>query len=1040
MTVINTSSDILASVFTAEDKARLPVYQGELLMTDHGAGCYTSQTTMKRWNRKNELLADAAERAAVLADIIGAVPYPGEALKQHWIRFIWHQFHDDLTGTSIPEAYEYSWNDEILSLKGFAGILQHSISAIAQAMDTDIKGIPILVYNPLSFSREDIVEGIVRFDKLPPAVKVFDSEGREVPSQFEIAGANSVKVVFLAKAPAIGISIYEVRESLAGYPHKTGLEAGANYLENPYYRVSVNSQGDIASILDKLSGRELLSQPIRLQLLEDIPEEWAAWEIDYSDIMAEAKAVVGGEPVIKIDENGPVRVTMEIARQCGDSQFLQRISLAAGEAGRQVVFDNQIDWYERETLLKAAFTSTAANDSVTYDLGCGVISRAVNTPRLYEVPAQQWADLTSSDGSFGMAVLNDCKYGWDHPDKNTIRLTLIHTPGIVSSRWEWVGDQRTMDFGQHRFKFAVVGHKGDWRDGFIHFEAAKLNQPLLAFQTEKHWGSLGKKCALLEVTEADRDSYSPAYGILVKAVKKAENSEEIIVRLQELEGKFHHNVKVDFNWLLKQAFAADGSEQHLSQRSPLIRAVALSIYPYQINTIAVKIKKPDVKLPKLEYASVPLHYNLDGFTSDDDYTDGDLDGEGNTISADLMPDKIIHNEIEYALGPKKKGALNVIKSSGQEIHFRNKDFQKLCLLAASTGEPSAAEFFIGGRSYTCNIPEYRQKTGQWNNRIVSGKLADNKENILPSYIDPSIIAWNGTHLHNAAKGNCAYQFSNLFLLSFDLEKNDNKLKLPDNPHVKIFAASLVKNLPAEVTPLQPLFDVADNAFALIEPEADKFLQNTRIRLSSPFPGAIIHYTLDGSVPAESSPIYTKPFILTESTLICARAFVPGMKDEHITRTKVTKLIPREPVNTAGLKTGLSCEYYEGDWQKLPDFNRLEVKKRQIMKEITFPDFIPKEYFALKFSGYIKIPQDEVYKFYSSSDDGSDLFIGDVKVIDNDGIHGEWEESGEIALKAGMHTITVIMFQRRGGKALQVSIESPAMKKHVISQEMLFHLD
>ena len=80
-----------------------------LLMTRHGTGCYTSQAAMKRWNRKNELLADAAERASVVADWLGAAPYPAAKLEEAWIRFLWHQFHDDLTGTSIPEAYTFSW-------------------------------------------------------------------------------------------------------------------------------------------------------------------------------------------------------------------------------------------------------------------------------------------------------------------------------------------------------------------------------------------------------------------------------------------------------------------------------------------------------------------------------------------------------------------------------------------------------------------------------------------------------------------------------------------------------------------------------------------------------------------------------------------------------------------------------------------------------------------------------------------------------------------------------------------------------------------
>ena len=121
----------------------LPVFDGELLMDVHGTGCYTSQAAMKLYNRQNELLGDAAERASVAAALLGVAEYPGKSLTESWQRFIFHQFHDDLTGTSIPRAYEFSWNDELLSLKQFSGILTHSVGSVAGKLDTRVKGIPV---------------------------------------------------------------------------------------------------------------------------------------------------------------------------------------------------------------------------------------------------------------------------------------------------------------------------------------------------------------------------------------------------------------------------------------------------------------------------------------------------------------------------------------------------------------------------------------------------------------------------------------------------------------------------------------------------------------------------------------------------------------------------------------------------------------------------------------------------------------------------------------------------------------------------------
>src|SRR6266480_330953 len=150
--VRNTSSDQLARDLTTEQKAALPEYEGELTMNTHGVGCYTSQAAMKRFNRDNELLAQAAEQTAVAAELLTGVSYPRERLREAWIRMLWHQFHDDLTGTSIPQAYQFSWNDELVSANQFASVLTSSTSAVASRLDTRGAGTPLVVYNPLGWA------------------------------------------------------------------------------------------------------------------------------------------------------------------------------------------------------------------------------------------------------------------------------------------------------------------------------------------------------------------------------------------------------------------------------------------------------------------------------------------------------------------------------------------------------------------------------------------------------------------------------------------------------------------------------------------------------------------------------------------------------------------------------------------------------------------------------------------------------------------------------------------------------------------------
>src|SRR5206468_2378319 len=154
--VLSAPSDRMYQDLTAGQIARLPRYRGELLMTRHGTGCYTSQAAMKRWNRMNERLAAAAEGASVVADWLGGAVYPGQKLTDAWIRFLWHNHHDDVTGTCTPLAYPFSWNDEILAMNGFSAALADAAGSVARALDTRgaAGGVPIVVFNPLSFERE----------------------------------------------------------------------------------------------------------------------------------------------------------------------------------------------------------------------------------------------------------------------------------------------------------------------------------------------------------------------------------------------------------------------------------------------------------------------------------------------------------------------------------------------------------------------------------------------------------------------------------------------------------------------------------------------------------------------------------------------------------------------------------------------------------------------------------------------------------------------------------------------------------------------
>ncbi len=181
--VILTSSDQMFIDITPEIRAKLPVYAGDLLLTEHSAGSMTSQAYMKRTNRKNELMAQTAEQTASIADWMGRATYPTEKLNNAWELVLASQFHDILPGTSIPKAYEYAWNDECIAGNGFSEVLKHSVSAILSGLNTQTKGRAVVVYNPVAIEREDIVTAELEFAKLPANIKVFDDKGIECAVQ-----------------------------------------------------------------------------------------------------------------------------------------------------------------------------------------------------------------------------------------------------------------------------------------------------------------------------------------------------------------------------------------------------------------------------------------------------------------------------------------------------------------------------------------------------------------------------------------------------------------------------------------------------------------------------------------------------------------------------------------------------------------------------------------------------------------------------------------------------------------------------------------
>ncbi len=305
-----------------------------------------------------------------------------------------------------------------------------------------------------TWSKQDRVSGGV-----PKAVRVYGPDGKEAPAQLEDG-----KVLFLAQAPSVGYTVYHLLPAENPAANET-VKVTESSLENARYRVQLNQDGDVSSIYDKSLNKELLSAPIRLAISTDVPKQYPAWNMDFDQEQAAPRAYVSGPAQIRIEESGPVRVSLEVTRKTENSTFVQTIRLSAGDAGNRVEFGNAIDWRTLAANLKVAFPLSPANEDATYNWDVGTIQRPNAQERQFEVASHRWIDLTDKSGSFGATILTEYKNGSDKPNDHTIRLTLLRSPGMqppTNGRPQGYSDQANQDWGHHEFLFGLAGHAGGW--------------------------------------------------------------------------------------------------------------------------------------------------------------------------------------------------------------------------------------------------------------------------------------------------------------------------------------------------------------------------------------------------------------------------------------------------------------------------------------------------------------------------------------------------------------------------------------------------
>ncbi len=743
-----------------EDISRLPTWNNELVMTDHGVGSYISRAFSKRCNRKNEELADMAERAAVAASALCKADYPVNELERGWKRTIAHTFHDDITGTSVQRVYQRSWNDYILSANQLNNVYEASSAEIIKALDTSwVKGFAVVLGNSVEQSRFAAVDVEIPKTEGYKYVRAFDKAGRELPTQVNSANGNTMKVTVAAFVPATGYKVIDVLYSKEPCKLNTGLRIGSRSIENFKYIVSVDENGDISSIVDKtMADTELLNKPIRYELNKyNGAMEYAAWELRYKEIN-KYPWEFARKGVCTVLEKGPVRVTLKVEQKAGKSSFTYYVSLVAGCPWVSVY--NEVEWREFRRTLHNGFSFNVNNDYATFDLGLGAIKRGTATKNLYSVPAQKWADLTDASGSFGVSVFSDCKYAWMKKDNKTLRLTVLHTP---KRYYRDDSVQGMLDFGLNRYGYAIYSHNGDFDNG-TQLNARFFNQPVTAFVSDKHDGILGDEYSFCSISND---------AVIIRAIKKAEDSDEIIIRVNEGACKAAEGVELSLGKGIVSAYECNAYEEKTGEADVVDGKLFFNVEPFEIKTFAVKLADACVSEPSHQaYVELPYNKKITTFNSKRD--EAVIPQINVSVPAEIFPATIECSGVKFRTGEVAEGKADALIAQGQQLSVYGKKFY---FVGASLKGDKTFNFKVGDETVAVPVQAINERIGIWD-------LYELKET---AKIKTDKLAWECTHSHSVFDDIAAAQ---LYFFMYELNLGDaDTITLPDDPDLLILAAS-----------------------------------------------------------------------------------------------------------------------------------------------------------------------------------------------------------------------------------------------------------
>jgi alpha-mannosidase len=533
------------------------VWVGELYLEFH-RGTYTSQAATKLGNRRAELALRDTEMWSALAP---DGEYPGAELEETWKLLLLHQFHDIIPGSGIHWVYDDTARDHAHIRRETERLTQDALARHVGAIDTSGCGHPVVVFNSLSHPRTELLT-VDAPDGLTAAV---DASGRSGPVQRDLEG----RAVIEATVPACGYAVYDLVGAQSAAPDRVTVDPRS--LENEHLRIELDDRGHVSSIFDKAASREVLAPGApgnRFELHPDYPNFFDAWDIDRFSL--DQGRTLDDVESVKVVEAGPLRAGIRVTRRFAESSLSQVIGLSAGS--RFVDFDTDVEWHETNRLLKVAFPVDVRSSRATYEIQYGHVERPTHANTSwdvarFEVCAHRWADL--SEPGYGVALLNDCKYGYDIAG-NVIRLSLLRAP-----TWP----DPVADRGHHHFAYRLAPHGGDLRDAGIIDAGYDLNVPLRALTTSPHPGPLAPRASLLWVDVPH---------VVVEVVKRADDDDDaLVVRMYEAWGR-RGPVTLRAPWAIRRATITDLLERQLGEAPAQGDAVAITVTPFEIVTLKLE--------------------------------------------------------------------------------------------------------------------------------------------------------------------------------------------------------------------------------------------------------------------------------------------------------------------------------------------------------------------------------------------------------------------------------------------------------------------